>query len=164
MGLVTPDYGTIFWMVLAFGLVFMLLKKFAWKPILNSLKNREQSIREALEAADVARGEMAKLQADNELVLQQARKERDALLDEAREMRESMIEEARDKAALEAEKVVLKARKQIENEKLSALSDIRKQISELSIQIAEKVLRKELSNAADHESLIQEMLKDIKLN
>ena len=164
MGLVTPDYGTIFWMVLAFSAVFFALRKYAWGPILKGLKNREESIDEALKSADKARDEMAKLQADNEVVMKQARADRDTLLTEAREIRDSMIDQARNDASAEAEKVMNKAKQQLENEKLAAISDIQKQVSELSVEIAEKILRKELKDPKSHEEMIQDMLKNLKLN
>jgi len=164
MGLVSPDYGTIFWMVLAFSVVFFILSKFAWKPIMKGLKMREESIGEALRSAELARQEMSKLQADNEAILQEARVERDALLGEARKIREELIARAREDASLESARVLEKARQQLENEKIAAVADVRRQISDLSVEIAAKILRKELKDAPRHEEMIQEMLKDLKLN
>jgi len=164
MGLVSPDYGTIFWMVLAFGIVFFILAKFAWKPILKGLKDREESIDEALRSAELARAEMARLEASNEAILLEARAERDALLGEARKIREELIGKARDEAAREAEKVVEKAHQQIENEKQAAIADIRRQISDLSVLIAEKIIRQKLKEDTGQEKLIADMLKDLKLN
>ena len=164
MGLISPAYGTIFWMVLAFSLVFFILAKFAWRPILNGLKNREKSIEDALQAAEAARKEMAVLQAGHDRIMKEARAERDVLMGEARKMREEMIEAARSEAVKEGEKLLESARRQIDNEKVSAIGEIKEQISILSIQVAEKILREELSDAPRNESLISDMLKDLKLN
>ncbi|MEA1877766.1 MAG: F0F1 ATP synthase subunit B [Bacteroidota bacterium] len=164
MGLISPAYGTIFWMVLAFGLVFFILAKFAWGPILKGLKDREESIDEALRAADAARKEMAALRADHEKIMMEARAERDVLMGEARKMRDEMLEVARSEAVKEGEKLLENARKLIESEKVSAIGEIKKQISVLSVQVAEKILRTELSDVTKSEALINDMLKDMKLN
>lgn len=164
MGLISPAYGTIFWMVLAFGLVFFILAKFAWGPILKGLKEREESIDEALQAADAARKEMAALQADHEKIMKEARAERDVLMGEARKMRDEMLEVARSEAVKEGEKLLENARKLIESEKVSAIGEIKEQISVLSVQVAEKILRTELSDVTKSEALINDMLKDMKLN
>lgn len=164
MGLISPAYGTIFWMVLAFGLVFFILAKFAWGPILKGLKDREESINEALQAADAARKEMAALQADHEKIMKEARAERDVLMVEARKMRDEMLEAARSEAVKEGEKLLENARKLIESEKVSAIGEIKEQISALSVQVAEKILRKELSDITKSNALISDMLKDMKLN
>ena len=164
MGLVTPDYGTVFWMVLAFSLVLYILARFAWKPIMKSLKQREESIDEALKAADLAREEMARLKADHEVIMQEARSERDQLIAEARQIREKMIDQAREEASKEARKVMESARNQLANEKLMAVSEIKKQVAELSVSIAEKLIRHELSKSDQQERLIQDMLNDLNLN
>lgn len=164
MGLISPDYGTIFWMVISFGVVFFILAKFAWAPIMASLKEREGSIEEALESAEAARKEMALLKADHELIMQEARQERDALIGEARKMRDEIVEAAKDEAIKEGEKLIENARKQIENEKFSAIDEIKGQISLLSVQVAEKILRREISDSKKNDVLIQDMLKDLKLN
>lgn len=164
MGLVLPDYGLLFWMMLTFLVVLFLLKKFAWKPILGSLKEREDSISDALKAADKAREEMARLQADNEKILATARQERDELLKEAREVKQQMIEEAKEKAVIEAEKMINNAKQAIENEKLSAIADIKKSIASMSIQIAEKILKKQLDDPQQQQEIMDKYLKDIKLN
>ena len=164
MGLVLPDYGLLFWMMLTFLVVLFLLKKFAWKPILGSLKEREDSISDALKAADKAREEMARLQADNEKILATARQERDELLKEAREVKQQMIEEAKEKAVIEAEKMINNAKQAIENEKLSAIADIKKSIASMSIQIAEKILKKQLDDPKQQQEIMDKYLKDIKLN
>ncbi len=164
MGIISPDIGTIFWMVFGFSIVFFILKKFGWSIILKTLKEREQSIDEALKSADKAREEMAILRADHEALLKEARAERDSLIAEARQIRADLIEKAKDDAVIEADKVLESARKEIENEKRSALSDIKAQVADLSIDIAEKILRKELSEDAKHQALIKEMLDEMKLN
>jgi len=164
MGLISPDIGTIFWMVLAFGIVFLILKRFAWGPILSMLKTRETNIQEALSAADKAREEMALLQADHEKIMQQARAEREEMISEARKMREEMIEVAKTDAEKEADKLIEKAKKQIENEKLSAIVEIKQKVSELSVEIAEKILRTELQDVGRDQKLINNMLDDLKMN
>lgn len=164
MGLISPAYGTIFWMVLAFSLVFFILAKFAWGPILKGLKDREKSIEDALQSAEAARKEMAALQADHEKIMKEARAERDLLIAEARKMRDEMIESARAEAVKEGEKLLESARKSIESEKLSAIGEIKEQITVLSVQVAEKILRQELKDTGRNEALISDMLKDMKLN
>ncbi len=164
MGLVSPDYGTIFWMVLAFSLVFFILRKYAWGPILKMLQEREQSIDKALQAAVQAREEMSQLKAGHEEMMQKTRAERDILLSEARTIREQMIDKARNEAAAESAKLVEQAKKQIENEKLAAINEIQQQVAALSVDIAEKILRKELKGREEQESLIREQLRDLKLN
>lgn len=164
MGLVTPNPGTIFWMVIVFGIVMLILKKFAWKPILNALKEREVNIRSALMAAQEARLEVAGLKADHEAIRLQAQKEKEQILSEAREIREKMIAEAREKASEETRKAVEQARELIQLEKMAAVNDIKKQVIELSVNIAEKVLRENLRNAGEQEKIIDLMLKDFTLN
>jgi F-type H+-transporting ATPase subunit b len=164
MGLVSPDYGTIFWMVLAVTIVFLILRKFGWGPILKMLKEREQSIEKALAAADEARSEMSKLKSSQDELMHEARLERDKLMEDARKIREQMIEKAKEEAAAENAKLLEKARKQIEAEKLSAISDIRDQVATLSVEIAEKILRKQLADRQQQEDLIKDQLRDLKLN
>ncbi len=164
MGLVLPEYGLLFWMVLTFSIVFFILKKFAWKPILNSLKEREDSIEDALELAKKTREEMAKLQADNELILAEARQQREELLKEARDMRQKMIDEAKDRAKEEGEKMIALARQAFENEKTTAIDDLKKTIVAMSVQIAEKILKKQLSDPKQQQEYLDTYLKDIKLN
>jgi F-type H+-transporting ATPase subunit b len=164
MELIQPGLGLIFWMTLSFGTVLFLLAKFAWKPILKSLKEREDSIDQALHAADKAREEMKQLQVDNELLLREAKNERDAILNEARKIREKMIDEARNKANEEAQRIVENARERIENEKMAAITELKNQIALLSIEIAEKLIREELSHDKKQEDLIRKMLDDVKSN
>jgi F-type H+-transporting ATPase subunit b len=164
MRLVTPDIGTIFWMLLMFIIVMLILKKFAWKPILNALRNREQSIEESLRSADKAKKEMEKLQADNERIIAEARKERDKMLKETKSTGEKILEAAKNKASEESKKIIQSARVQIENEKDAAISDIRKQVAELSVDIAEKILQEKLKDDKAQQELMEKLLKDIKMN
>ena len=164
MELIQPGIGLIFWMTISFGLVVFLLGKYAWKPILKSLKEREDSIDQALHAADKAREEMKQLQVDNEKLIREAKNDRDAILNEARKIREKMIEDARNKANEEAQRIVENAKERIENEKMAAITELKNQIALLSIEIAEKLIREELSKDKKQEALIQKMLDDIKSN
>jgi F-type H+-transporting ATPase subunit b len=162
--LTSPAIGTIFWTVLIFSLFFLLLAKFAWKPILGAVKAREEMIKGALESAGKAREEMLKLQSDNEAILKKAREEREGILREAREVRDRLIAEAKGKAAEEAEKLVEKARTGIESEKRKALSEIRDQVAALSVEIASKILGEKLEKSGEQDKLIDNYLKDINLN
>ena len=164
MELVTPDVGTIFWMLLMFIIVLVILKKFAWKPILNALDKREKSIEESLRSADRAREEMEQLKADNEKILAEARLERDGMLKETKQTSDKILSQARHKAGEEGKRLIEMAREQIENEKTSAVSEIRKQVAELSVNIAEKILRVKLKDDKQQKELIDKLLKDIKLN
>jgi F-type H+-transporting ATPase subunit b len=162
--LVSPGVGTIFWSVLIFGMFLLILTKFAWKPILSALKAREEIIKGSLESAAKAREDMLKLQSDNEAILRKARDEREVILKEAREVRDKLISEAKGKATEEAEKIVEKARLGIESEKRKALSEIREQVSTLSIEIASKLLSEKLKQSGEQEKLIDNYLKEIDFN
>lgn len=164
MELLRPELGTIFWMLLSFLTILFVLGKYAWKPILRMLKDRETSIADALSAADRAREEMAKLQADNDRVLAEARRERDQMLKEAREVKDKIIAEAKEQAQIEAAKMVENAKLAIENEKAAALSEIKVKVTNLSVSIAEKILAKELSDKSKYEDFVNQSLKDLKLN
>ncbi|NOZ47521.1 MAG: F0F1 ATP synthase subunit B [Chlorobi bacterium] len=164
MGLVTPDYGTIFWMVLSFSIVLFVLGKFAWPAILNGLKEREASISEALQSAEKAKEEMQKLKADNERIMRKAREDRDELLKEARDIKNKMIESAKAEAQKEAAIMIEAAKQVINSEKISAINEIKMQVANLSIEISEKILKKELTGDKNQEELINKMLNDFKLN
>jgi len=164
MGLITPGIGLIFWMLVTFTTVMFLLKKFAWKPILSTLKEREDSIENALQAAADAKLKMAKLKSDNEQVLAEARNERDALLKEARETQDMIISEAKNKAKDEADKIIAAAQAAIQSEKAAALESMKEQIVTLSIEVSEKILRNELSSESKQSNLVSDLVKDIKLN
>ena len=163
MGFVTPDYGTIFWMLIIFGIVLMIMKKFAWAPILKALKDREKSIADALNSAEKARKEVAGLKASNDQIIAEARREKDIILKEAREIKEKIVAEAKFLANAETQKGIEHARQQIMAEKTAAINDIKEQVAELSVMIAEKVLKKELDNSKDQEALVANLLKDLKL-
>ena len=162
--LTTPAIGTIFWTTLIFGLFFLMLSKFAWKPILNAVKARDEMIKGSLESAEKAREEMLKLQSDNEAILRKAREEREGILKEAREVRDKLISEAKGKATEEAEKLIEKARVGIESEKRKALSEIREQVATLSVEIASKLLGEKLRQSGEQEKLIDNYLKEIDFN
>lgn len=149
--------------ILLLGLIALLVK-FAWKPIITSLDERETGIQDALAAADKARTEMQNLQADNENMLKEARAEREAMLKDAREMREKMIVDAKEQAKVEGDKMLKQAQTAIESEKQAAVADIKNQVSELSVAIAEKVLKEELSGKDKQMKLVDALLGDIKLN
>lgn len=163
MGFVTPDYGTIFWMLVIFGIVLFILKKFAWGPILKALKDREHSISDALNSAEKARKEVAGLKAANDQILTEARREKDIILKEARDIKDKIIADAKIQANAEAQKSIEYAKQQIEAEKTAAINDIKKQVAELSVNIAEKVIKKQLESSQDQQALIQDMLNDLKL-
>jgi F-type H+-transporting ATPase subunit b len=164
MGLLSPDYGTIFWMVLAITGLYLLLRKYAWGPVLKLLKEREQSIDKALQSASEARDGLSRLKAEQERMIHEAHAERDMMLAEARQIREQLITKARDEAVLETAKVFEHAQRQIESEKLAAINEIRQQVASLSVDIAEKILKRELSDRTQQEKLIKEQLSDLKLN
>lgn len=164
MGLVTPNPGTIFWMIIIFGIVLYILRKFAWKPILNALKDREESIAQALNSAEEAKKQVAGIKAENENIMAEARREKGLILQEAKEIKDKIIAEAKEKAIMETQKAVETARIQIQNEKNNAINDIKKQVAELSVMIAEKVIKKELSNKAEQEKLMNGLIDEIKLN
>jgi F-type H+-transporting ATPase subunit b len=148
--------------ILLLGLI-LLLVKFAWKPILSSLNEREEGINNALESAENARKEMQNLQADNDKLLKEARAEREAMLKEAREIKDKLIADSKEQAKVEGDKIVLQAQAAIESEKKAAMADIKSQVAELSVAIAEKVIKQELSNKDKQLKLVDELLGDIKL-
>lgn len=164
MDLVTPGIGLMFWATFTFLLLLILLRKFAWKPILSMVKEREKSIEEALSAAQKAKEQMETLTANNEKIIIEARIERDQMLKEAREIKEKIIGEAANAAKEEGRKLLEQARQNIELEKTAAIVEIKNQVANLSVEIAEKILRKELSNDAKQKELIEAMIKDAKLN
>ncbi len=157
------SFGLFFWQMAILIVLIFLLKKFAWKPILDSLNSREEGIKNALDSAEEARMEMQNLNADNEKLLQEARLQRDSMLKEARELKERIVTEASSEAQGKADKIVAQAQVTIQNEKNAALADIKNQVAELSIEIAEKVIRKELSSSEQQFRLVEEMLEDVTL-
>ncbi|HVS95463.1 MAG TPA: F0F1 ATP synthase subunit B [Puia sp.] len=164
MDLLTPDLGLFVWNLLAFAILYFILRKTAWKPIIKSLKEREQGISDSLATAEKVRAEMAQLKNENEALLVRAREERAQLLKEARETKEKIINEAKEQAKTEAGKIIADARAAIETQKMAALTDVKNQVGNLVIEVAEKVLRRELKDQHAQESYITELSKEVKLN
>jgi F-type H+-transporting ATPase subunit b len=162
--LITPGIGLIFWTTVVFILLVGILGKFAWKPILNAVKTRELGIEEALSSAERAKKEMLELKAGNEKILVEARAERDALLKEARDTKDAIVAEAKTKATKEAERIMASAREQITNEKNAAVTELKNQVATLSIEIAEKILKSELSSDDKQKALVNNLMKDVNLN
>ncbi len=158
------SFGLFFWQILLFVGLLLLLRKFAWKPILEAVNNREEGIKNALESAEAARKEMQNLQADNERILNEARAERDGMLKEARQLKENLIADAKAEAQAEADKIVAQAQVTIASEKKAAIADLKNQVAGLSVEIAEKVVRKELSSKDKQLELVESMLGDVTLN
>ena len=164
MQLVTPGIGLIFWMLISFSLVMYVLAKFAWAPIMKGIHQREDTIEKALEAANEAKKEMLQLKAGNEQLLREAKDERDALMRDARKVRESILDEARIKAGEEADRIIENARENIQFEKMAAINDLKNQIASISIEIAEKLIGKELENKQQQQQLTEKLLKEVKIN
>jgi len=162
--MITFDPGLIIWTTIIFTLLLIVLKKYAWKPILNSVDERNKSIEEALKAADKAKEEIALLNADNERILQEAKIERDTLLKEAREMKNNIINEAKEKASTEADKILISAKEQISNEKMKAITELKNTVADLSIDMATMVLKSELKDADKQKQLVSKALKEAELN
>lgn len=158
------SFGLFFWQVLLFVGLIIVLKVVAWKPILKSVNDREQGIKDALASAEAARKEMHNLQADNQRILQEARMERDAMMKEAREIREKMIADAKAEAVAQGDKMIEQAKATINSEKNAAMAEIKNQVAGLSLEIAEKLLRNELSSKEAQTTLVEKMLDDVKLN
>ena len=164
MDLVTPSIGLVFWTALAFICLLILLRKFAWKPILGAIHEREQFIDDALNKAELAKQEMARLTSQNEELMKQARAERDEILKEAKILKDSIVNEAKTSAQTEGAKLIEKARIEIENQKKVALAELKGQVSALSLEIAERVLRNQLDDKAKQQDLVNSLLKDVELN
>lgn len=164
MDLLTPELGLFFWTLIAFLAVFMILRKFAWGPILSSLGEREKGIADSIASAQRVKNEMSQLQAENEKLLAQAREERSAMLKEAKEIKDRIVGEAKDQAKAEANKIIVEAQEQIQQQKLAALTEVKNEIGNLAVEVAGKILRKQMS-AADGQEMYMKMLADnIKLN
>jgi F-type H+-transporting ATPase subunit b len=164
MGLVMPDFGLLFWMVLSFSLLMWILRKFAWKPILEALSTREDSIDKALQSAELAKKEMLSLQAGNEKLLKETMLEREKIVKEARELKDSIVREAKNQAVIEAEKVMEDAKAAILRERAQAVNEMKSVISSFSLEIAEKILREHLSEDKKQKDLVNDYLENIKLN
>jgi F-type H+-transporting ATPase subunit b len=164
MELITPGLGLLFWMLVMFGIVLWILKKFAWKPILNALKDRETSIKDALRSAETAKKEMEKLKADNEVILAEARAEKDKIVQEAKQTKEKIIADAKNEAIDEAKNILKSARRDIENEKDAAIMEVRNRVAEISIEIAEKILREKLADTKEQKTMIERLVKEVMPN
>jgi len=159
-----PDLGLFIWNLVAFLLLYLILKKTAWKPILKSLDEREKGIADSLATAEKVKTEMAQLKSENEALLAKAREERAQLLKEARETKDKIINEAKDQAKQEAGKIIADAQAAIETQKMAALTEVKNQVGTLVVEVAEKILRRELSNKPEQESYIRQLSNEVKLN
>ena len=164
MDLVTPDIGLIFWTTVSFVILYFILAKYAWKPILGAVNEREKSIKDALSAAEKAKEEMASLKSDNEKILNEAKLQREALLKEAREIKSKIISDAQNEATEKANKLIEAAKTAIDNEKSAAMKELKNTVVDLSLNIAEKLLSKELDNKDKQVKNIQDILDKSKLN
>ncbi|MBJ6117793.1 F0F1 ATP synthase subunit B [Pontibacter sp. BT310] len=164
MELVTPGFGLIFWQLVTFLIVLFLLTKFAWKPIMNALRERETSIENALSAAEKAKLEMQGLKTENEKLLAEARLERDKILKEASDAGNALVENARNKANEEGSRMIAQAREAIENEKRAAITEVKNMAAALSVDIAERILRKELNDPQAQQALAQDYIREVTLN
>lgn len=164
MRLLTPDLGLLVWNLLAFLIAFFILKKFAWKPILKGLNDREANIADSIATAEKVRLEMSQLKSENEALLASAREERGAMLKEAKEIKNKMINDAKEDAKEQAAKIIVDAKASIQNQKMAAITDIKNQVGNLVIEVSEKILRRELANKAEQEKYIRDLADEIKLN
>ena len=164
MDLVTPDLGLLFWTGIVFCSLLFLLAKFAWKPILTAVNERGESIAEALELAEKTRDEMRALKAENDQILKQAKAERDEILKEAKEIAVSMVESAKNKSKVESQKIFDSARDSIRSEKAAAMAELKTHVAALSLEIAEKVIRTELSSDEKQKALANNLASDINMN
>ena len=164
MDLLTPELGLFVWTLIAFLAVFFILKKFAWKPILDALSERETGIAASIASADKGRKEMAMMQNENEKLMAQAREERTAMLKEAKETKDRIVNEAKDAAKLEANKIIADAQQQITQQKMAALTEVKNEIGKLSVEVAEKILRKQLSTAEAQSAYAGLLAEEVKLN
>ncbi|MEM1257722.1 MAG: F0F1 ATP synthase subunit B [Bacteroidota bacterium] len=164
MDLVNPGFGLVFWTAITFLILLLILRRFAWKPILGAVSEREEGIKKALASAEEAKKEMQNLQADNERIIKEAKAERDTLLKEARELKDKIITDAKNQAQVEGDKMIKQAQAAIESEKKAAVADIKVQVATLSIDIAEKVIQGELSDKKKQLKVVEDMLGDVKLN
>ena len=164
MDLLKPAFGLLIWTLLAFLIVFFILKKFAWPAIVKGLKDREQSIADSLSTAERVKAEMAQLKSENEELLAKAREERAIMLKEARETKDKIVNGAKDLAKIEASKIMKEAAAAIEAQKMAAITDVKNQVGKLVIEVSEKVLRKELSNKEAQEAHIKSLVDEVKMN
>jgi F-type H+-transporting ATPase subunit b len=164
MELLTPSFGLIFWTLLAFIIVFVILRKFAWGPILNSLNEREKTIAGSLETAERVKREMAQLKSENEELMAKAREERAIMLKEARETKDKLINEAKEQAKVEANKIIADAQHAINAQKMAALTDVKNQVGKLVIEVTEKLLRKQLATPEAQEAHIKGLVEEVNLS
>lgn len=164
MDLLSPDFGLICWTVIVFLLTFLILAKYAWKPILKMLDAREKSIAESIESADRIKAEMSQMKSEHEQMLIEAKTERSRILKEAKEVKDQIIAEAREQAKVEARKIIEDAQVAINNQKMAALTDVKNQVGNLALEVAEKILRKELANKDAHQHYIRQLAEEIRLN
>ncbi|HEY1020935.1 MAG TPA: F0F1 ATP synthase subunit B [Flavisolibacter sp.] len=164
MRLLTPELGLLFWTLLAFLIVFFVLRKFAWGPILNSLDQREKNIAGSLETAERVKREMAQLKSENEELMAKAREERSAMLKEARDTKDRIVAEAKEQAKVEANKIIIDAQQQINAQKMAAITDVKNEVGKLVIEVTEKVLRRQLATSEAQEQHIKGLIDDIKLS
>jgi len=162
--LIKPEIGLVFWTTLSFLLLLFVLAKFAWKPILGAIRKREETINDSLATAERVKAEMSQLKSENEALMAQAREERALMLKEARETKDKIINEAKEQAKAEANKIIVDAQQAIQAQKMAALTDVKNQVGNLVIEVAEKVLRRELASKADQESYIKQLSEGVKLN
>ncbi|MGI8583388.1 MAG: F0F1 ATP synthase subunit B [Chitinophagaceae bacterium] len=164
MQLLTPGFGLIIWTLLAFLIVFFILKKYAWKPILNSMNEREQGIADSLATAEKIKIEMTQMKSEHEELLVKAREERGNMLREAKETKDKIISEAKDQAKVETNKIIADAQSVINQQKMAALTDLKNQVGNLVVEVSEKILRRELSNKQEQENYIKQLAENVKLN
>ena len=164
MNLITPEFGLIFWQTVVFLLILFLLSKYAWKPIMEMIKEREDHINDSLEEAAKARAEMEKLTADNENILAEARRERDKIILDAKDAANKMVAEAKEKAKDEGKRELNEAKEAIRNEKMNAITEIKNMVGDLSVEIAEKILTNKLDSQDGHKDLVDAYLSKVKLN
>jgi len=164
MDLLLPHFGLIFWTMLSFIIVLIILKKFAWTPILTMLNEREKSIADSIALAEKVNAEMAQLKNDNEALLIQAREERASLLKEAKETKDKIIGEAKNQAKIEATKIINEAQAAINQQKMAAVTELKNQVGKLVVEVSEKVLRRELGNKSEQEKYIKQLSEEVTLN
>ena len=164
MKLLLPEFGLLIWTLIAFLVVFFILAKFAWPAIVKGLKEREQGITDSLATAEKVKAEMAQLKSENEALLAQAREERAQMLKDARDTKDKIINESKEQAKIEANKIIADAHAAIEQQKMSAITDVKNQVGKLVVEVSEKILRRELGNKAEQENYIKQLANEVKLN
>jgi len=164
MDLLTPEFGLFFWTLIAFLVVFYILRKFAWKPILNTLSEREAGIADSISTAERVKKEMSMLQSENEKLLMQAREERSQMLKEAKEIKDGIVNGAKEEAKVEANKIIADAQVQIQMQKMAALTEVKNEIGNLAVEVAEKILRQQLATSESQAGFMNVLAADIKMN